>query len=89
MEGDFVGVYQDVLIDITETSSDNGFLDDDIDIKNAETELKVKANRPFMFMIKMDHELLGLGRITVHTKIKTQPTILCIKIHKQLEANQS
>ena len=53
-------------MDITETSSDNGFLDDDIDIKNAETELKVKANRPFMFMIKMDHELLGLGRITVY-----------------------
>ena len=66
MEGDFVGVYQDVLLDNTESDTDDGLLNEEqIEIKNAETELKLNANRPFMFMIRMDHELLGLGRVTV------------------------
>lgn len=66
LEGDFVGVYQDVLLDNTESDTDDGLLNEEqIEIKNAETELKLNANRPFMFMIRMDHELLGLGRVTV------------------------
>ena len=66
MEGDFVGVYQDVLLDNTETDSDDGLLNEEqIEIKSKETELKMNANQPFMFMIRMDHELLGLGRVTV------------------------
>ena len=64
LEGDFVGVYQDVLLEMIETQED-GILSQDIDVKNAQAEVKVKANQPFMFMIKMDHELLGLGRVTV------------------------
>ena len=64
LEGDFVGVYQDVLLEMIETQED-GILSQDIDVKNAQAEVKVKANEPFMFMIKMDHELLGLGRVTV------------------------
>ena len=66
MEGDFVGVYQDVLLDITESPTEDGLLEEEhIQINNAETEVKLNANKPFMYMIKMDHELLGLGRITV------------------------
>ena len=61
-----MGVYQDVLIDMTE-SEDSGLLAEDIDIKNAEADLKLTANRPFLFMVKMDHELLAIGRITVTT----------------------
>ncbi len=64
LEGDFVGVYQDVLLEMIETQED-GILSQDIDVKNAQAEVKIKANQPFMFMIKMDHELLGLGRVTV------------------------
>ena len=59
-------MYQDVLLDNTETDSDDGLLNEEqIEIKSKETELKMNANRPFMFMIRMDHELLGLGRVTV------------------------
>ena len=57
-------MYQDVFLDMTESDS-NGFLDDDIEIRNSPTELKLKVNRPFVYMIKFDHELLALGRITV------------------------
>lgn len=64
LEGDSVGVYQDVHLEMIETDG-TAFLDVDIEHRSAPSQMQFLVNRPFMFMIKMDHELIGMGRVLV------------------------
>jgi hypothetical protein len=65
LNGDFVGVYQDVFVEMIE-SEGNSYMHDDIETSNMDTQLVFRVNKPFLFMLRMDHELLGLGRIKVN-----------------------
>ena len=63
LEGDYIGVYQDVFLEMIESDADHSFLSEDIDNRNAATEIEFHVNKPFMVLVKMDHELLAVGRV--------------------------
>ena len=62
LNGDFIGVYQDVYLQMLETE-DADLLDEDIEMQNAETDLEFIVNQPFMAILQVDHEILAVGRI--------------------------
>ena len=66
LEGDFIGVYQDVFLEMIESDAEHSFLTQDIENRNAPTDIEFHVNKPFMFLVKMDHELLAVGRVKVN-----------------------
>ena len=70
LEGDFIGVYQDVFLEMIESDAEHSFLTQDIENRNAPTDIEFHVNKPFMFLVKMDHELLAVGRVKVNFNLK-------------------
>ena len=60
LEGDFIGVYQDVFLEMLESDADHSFLSEDIDNRNAATDIEFHVNKPFMFLIKMVFVLIKI-----------------------------
>ena len=71
LNGDFIGVYQDVFLEMIESDAEHSFLNEDIENRNAPTEIEFHVNKPFMFLVKMDHELLAVGRVKVNFQCNT------------------
>merc|ERR1712141_692396 len=76
LNGDLIGVYQDVFLQMVE-KEDTDLSIDDIENGNLKSDSKFVADRPFMVVLQIDNEVIAIGRVKDPLWCKTcenQPT---------------
>ena len=67
LNGDLIGVYQDVILQMVE-KEDTDLTSDDIENGNLKSDSKFVADRPFMVILQIDNEVIAIGRVKVNIK---------------------
>ena len=68
LNGDLIGVYQDVFLQMVE-KEDTDLSSDDIENGNLKSDSKFVADRPFMVVLQIDNEVIAIGRVKVSTYV--------------------
>ena len=71
LNGDLIGVYQDVFLQMVE-KEDTDLSSDDIENGNLKSDSKFVADRPFMVVLQIDNEVIAIGRVKVSTYVLFQ-----------------
>ena len=71
LNGDLIGVYQDVILQMVE-KEDSDLTSDDIENGNLKPDSKFVADRPFMVVLQIDNEVIAIGRVKVNIIKKTK-----------------